>query len=154
MFHEAIIKFKNKIYLKLNNGYKPGDIYKICNEEINDALNKLDKNEDNMKLVDHMITGMLLADNLSKIIKLIEEEIKKEMPSIIKNSCYSISVDYYDDEYLRIECGCYNNVRNDLNKLLNDWVDGWYMDDDWDGGVTLCLDLNTDNINKFKGGSQ
>ena len=104
-----------------------------------------------MNLVDYMTTGMLLADNLNKIIKLLEDEIKKEMPNIIKNSCYYIFVEYYDDEYLRIVCDCYNNVRDDVGKLLDDWIDGWYTDNDWDGGVSFCLDLNINNINKFKG---
>ncbi|WP_296861274.1 hypothetical protein [uncultured Methanobrevibacter sp.] len=146
-----INKIREKLYLKINNGYKPSDVQKIFEEEFYNTLDQLNKSEDSMNLVDYMTTGMLLADNLNKIIKLLEEEIKKEMPNIIKNSCFSILVEYYDDEYLRIVCDCYNNVSDDVGKLLDDWVDGWYTDYDWDGGVSFCLDLNINNINKFKG---
>lgn len=146
-----INKIREKLYLKINNGYKPSDVQKIFEEEFYNTLDQLNKSEDSMNLVDYMTTGMLLADNLNKIIKLLEEEIKKEMPNIIKNSCYSIFVEYYDDEYLRIVCDCYNDVSDDVGKLLDGWVDGWYTDYDWDVGVSFCLDLNINNINKFKG---
>lgn len=124
---------------------------KLINGDCLEEMDKLIDENVKVDLVDYMTTGMLLADNLNKIIKLLEDEIKKEMPNIIKNSCYYIFVEYYDDEYLRIVCDCYNNVRDDVGKLLDDWIDGWYTDNDWDGGVSFCLDLNINNINKFKG---
>lgn len=143
----------------INGPIKSSDIQKELYEEFMNYFNYYSpKGRDDMKLKDYMVNAYLLGDNLHKMITTLDEEIKNEIPPIIRNSCEDIYVEYmeYDDKSIvRIVIDCTNNVENDLNRLLNEFCEGWYVDNDYDYGLSFCYDLNPDNIEKFtKGGKE
>lgn len=145
----------------INGPVKAGVIQRELFKEFQE-YNKLEwcsqNDGDDMDLKDYMVNAYLLGDNLHKIISTLDEEIKNEIPAIIRNSCEDIYVEYMeygDKSIVRIVIDCTNNVENDLNRLLNEFCDGWYVDNDYDYGLSFCYDLNPDNIEKFtKGGKE
>ena len=141
----------------INGPIKPSDIQKEFYEEFMNYFNYYSpKGSDDMKLKDYMINAYLLGDNLRKVIDKLEEEVKREIPPIIKNSCENIYVEYMEDEgVVRIVLDCFNNVEKDINQLLDDFCEGWYSDNHYDYGLSFCYDLNPENIEKFtKGGKE
>lgn len=148
----------SKLYYKtFHEPIKASDIHKEFYRQFNEVYERVTaEGWDNMELQDYMINAYLLGDNLRKVIDKLEEEVKREIPPIIKNSCENIYVEYMEDEgVVRIVLDCFNNVEKDINQLLDDFCEGWYSDNHYDYGLSFCYDLNPDNIEKFtKGGKE
>lgn len=165
MFEEYIEKVTKKLseiweelYYSLNEPIRAGDIQRGLYEEFIETFAYYSQVSDNMELKDYMINAYLLGDNLRKVIDTLDEDIKREIPPIIRNSCNNIYVEYmdYDDKSIvRIVLDCSYNVENDLRKLLDDFCTGWYSDNHYDNSLSFCFDLNPENIEEFtkKGGN-
>ena len=149
-------EIQEELYYSIN-GINPGDIQRIFFEEFNYYTETSNGSED-MDLKDYMINAYLLGSSLREVISTLEDEVKREIPPIIRNSCEDIYVeymDYTDKSVVRIVLDCSYNVEKDLTKLLDDFCSGWYTDNHYDNSLSFCFDLNPENIVNFtkKGGN-
>jgi hypothetical protein len=149
MFHKHIKKLINEIFKPIKASRVHRELFKEFENEYGWYLKYYGVN---MDLKDYMINAYLTGNNLRKIIDTIEEEVKRELPLIISNSCDDIYVEYmdYDNKsVVRIVLDCSNKVEKDIQRLLDDFGGTWYTDNHYDYGLSFCMDLNPENIEKF-----